>query len=382
MSDDTSDDEEMNCDVEPSCSGELQNEEMKDEPKKEKRKYKCPNCDYMATFPNKLRIHVNVRHPSELRFSCKSCDMRFEEYIELRKHRQSNHPVIHKCMECDFEHKIKANVDKHFKTNHVNGVYCSFGCGKMFAKNQIKKHIAKFHSTDIEIGNIAKMREGLTEQILKCELCDYEADKLLKTEELKMEDLNIHISRIHGNGTKCPFECGKSYKVDDLINHIQTEHEQESDETEKIRNEDTVSTCIDVRIDEDENDISDSENEEDNEKGYTVDNKCSKCSKIFNCSQSLKRHIKSVHDKMYSKSKQVLWKECDFVENGKKCEKRFKCQSLLDDHLNKHRNIFPYKCQNCDQKFNARSRFAVHLSKYHKTSIKDYTLLINSVFRK
>ncbi|VDM52706.1 unnamed protein product [Angiostrongylus costaricensis] len=34
--------------------------------------------------------------------------------------------------------------------------------------------------------------------------------------------------------------------------------------------------------------------------------------------------------------------------------------------------IKPYSCRSCGISFSARSRFAVHLSKYHKMSIRDH----------
>ncbi|KIH63423.1 hypothetical protein ANCDUO_06275 [Ancylostoma duodenale] len=33
----------------------------------------------------------------------------------------------------------------------------------------------------------------------------------------------------------------------------------------------------------------------------------------------------------------------------------------------------PYHCANCGSSFYARARFAVHLSKYHRISIRDYS---------
>ncbi|EYC14048.1 hypothetical protein Y032_0042g681 [Ancylostoma ceylanicum] len=35
--------------------------------------------------------------------------------------------------------------------------------------------------------------------------------------------------------------------------------------------------------------------------------------------------------------------------------------------------VKPYHCGSCGSSFHARARFAVHLSKYHKMSIRDYS---------
>ncbi|VDM73477.1 unnamed protein product [Strongylus vulgaris] len=59
---------------------------------------------------------------------------------------------------------------------------------------------------------------------------------------------------------------------------------------------------------------------------------------------------------------------CDFPD----CRKTFPTCGLLEDHIKMHQGVRPYNCANCGCSFFARARFAVHLSKYHRTSIRDY----------
>ncbi|VDP14401.1 unnamed protein product [Heligmosomoides polygyrus] len=76
-----------------------------------------------------------------------------------------------------------------------------------------------------------------------------------------------------------------------------------------------------------------------------------------------------VHDKAYSKYRRARKHVCDWEG----CQKSFTTPGLLDDHINYHKGVTPYRCNACDRSFFARARFAVHLSKYHKTSIRDYS---------
>ncbi|KAE9412831.1 hypothetical protein Angca_003768, partial [Angiostrongylus cantonensis] len=75
-----------------------------------------------------------------------------------------------------------------------------------------------------------------------------------------------------------------------------------------------------------------------------------------------------VHEKAYAHYRRARKYVCDWEG----CEKTFTTSGLLEDHLNSHKGVKPYSCRSCGISFSARSRFAVHLSKYHRMSIRDH----------
>ncbi|KAK6018563.1 zinc finger, C2H2 type [Ostertagia ostertagi] len=96
---------------------------------------------------------------------------------------------------------------------------------------------------------------------------------------------------------------------------------------------------------------------------------CARCGKQYRSPYLLKKHIRSVHDKAFSQYRRTRKNVC----NWEGCGKAFTTNGLLEDHLNYHKGITPYCCNSCNVSFSARARFAVHLSKYHRMSIRDYT---------
>ena len=92
---------------------------------------------------------------------------------------------------------------------------------------------------------------------------------------------------------------------------------------------------------------------------------CEQCQKFFRTKRHLTKHIAAVHEKRYKTTPRKKKYPCT-VEN---CEKSFTTPGLLKDHLNWHNGNFEFKCQQCGDEFFARSRYAVHLKKYHLQSI-------------
>ena len=96
------------------------------------------------------------------------------------------------------------------------------------------------------------------------------------------------------------------------------------------------------------------ENEE--TKLIEVSNLCKQCNKSFATSVTLKRHIKTVHDK-------VKDYKCD------SCEKRFGSKTDLKRHKNAVHNLLkPFECKFCRNTFSESFTLKKHIKTVHQSS--------------
>ncbi|KAK6039341.1 zinc finger, C2H2 type [Cooperia oncophora] len=359
-------------------------------------KYRCPHCTYSAPFPSKIKRHIHNKHSGS--HSCSKCGKKFDEYSELRAHVAKEHPTVHRCQYCQFSNKILAEVRKHTVSNHEKGVACTVaGCNMRVARRRLRHHLQTMHPERIpsscprDVHSKVSLAED--DSCFTCSHCDFITNDL--------EDFNAHLMNVHERGILCPMpDCTLYILLGDLDNHLRSVHgECDGSPHEEIASgrefEETscssvpvsvtrrlascttasVSECVstsnnsdDLPSDCDELDVPEKPSFG-KLKGNGVGMQCALCGKYYRNPYLLKRHIRSVHDKAYSQYRRTRKNVCSWEG----CEKAFTTPGLLEDHMNYHKGITPYRCNSCDMSFAARARFAVHLSKYHRMSIRDYT---------
>ncbi|KAK6734761.1 hypothetical protein RB195_018137 [Necator americanus] len=344
-------------------------------------RYSCPFCDYCAPFPSKVKRHIVNKHSDS--HLCSDCNKRFDTFLLLRKHCSTEHPKLHRCQFCDFSNKTQAAVRRHTVANHENGVMCTVaGCSMRVARWRLKKHLMKYHpcspsevaSRNMHLERLPEIERGPS---LKCLDCTFVTNDL--------EDYNLHVVRAHKEGFECPFpDCSVRFLLGDMDDHFAAMHEpskqengsfclQFRDNSAASATTTTVSECASTSYCSDAL-CSDFEMPTPSRmpvgvfQGSSRDFQCSLCGKNYQDFYLLRKHVRSVHERRYTQRSRPLKYTCDWPD----CARAFASPGLLQDHVNAHRGVRPYQCTNCGCSFSARARFAVHLSKYHRMSIRDY----------
>ena len=163
----------------------------------------------------------------------------------------------------------------------------------------------------------------------------------------------------------------------ELLKHVfQTHHVSTQPpcqhQNETVINKDTNEN--DVRIQTEPLDFNESQNEDGN-----VQCNCEKCKKTFYDKGTLKKHIRSVHEKVrhtcevcgktFSQKGHLRGHIQSVHENVRyncdKCDKSFSLKQLLTLHIKSvHENR--YNCDECGKNFSSKSSLNRHIQKVHK----------------
>ncbi|CAJ0605428.1 unnamed protein product [Cylicocyclus nassatus] len=349
------------------------------------KRHQCPYCEYCAPFPSKVKRHIASWHSDS--HCCPDCHAKFSTYSMLRKHISIEHPKTHKCQFCDYSHKIRAYVRKHTIANHEKGMLCTIaGCNKRVSRWRLRAHLEQEHPL-FELKNSSSDSSSPAieaDLALKCSQCSFETDEL--------EDYNSHVQNAHGSGIECPIPgCSIRFLLGDMDRHFSSMHdhsELEHDLRKSLLESRYEASCTTTTISDCVSTSSCSETPSsivdfatpkhslrgipENNQGRT-DFQCSICRREYGNYRLLRKHIKSVHEKSYATYTRLPKYACNIDD----CKKVFTTSGLLQDHINMHKDVKPYTCTHCDRSFHARARFAVHLSKYHGASIRDYCCVSN-----
>ncbi|PAV55875.1 hypothetical protein WR25_14915 [Diploscapter pachys] len=345
---------------------------------------------------SKSRKTKVVQKAKENAYECELCDAVCDTHNQLRKHMSELHPIR------------KADVRRHMLQMHVNGVQCTVnGCTATVAKNRLITHIKTAHSdmfpanrrsskskssspANVPVASQTLLLPVVASQF-PCHQCSFVA--------ADSEEITEHIKRVHQKGVDCPVEgCSMTVPLSELETHLNEQHQGQiglqnedretvSSRTNEASSEDVDSDASDWRDKEllDEIETEQRPIDQYNRDTLSVPSLefieandgsfgCRRCQKFYATVQLLRRHNKRVHERVWTESKK---REKKHICTWKECDKSFKTQGLLDDHMNWHKGLTPYECKKCKQSFFARAQFAVHLSKYHQSSIKQYSQMLN-----
>ena len=86
--------------------------------RKQKKLYKCQQCNYQAAFKNKLIVHMRSMH-EPLKYPCQQCDYKATIEMNLKRHIESRHEgITYPCHQCDYEATQSSHLQRHIKSKH------------------------------------------------------------------------------------------------------------------------------------------------------------------------------------------------------------------------------------------------------------------------
>ena len=123
------------------------------------KSYPCPNCDYVAREPSKLKRHLTV-HSSEKPFACSLCTFRTKRAEDLAKHRSSHTgEKPYHCHLCGYEAREKYLLNRHLVIHNPQKDFLCDHCDyKTYSKKFLKHHVTQVHNTT---------------EMLQCDLCSF-----------------------------------------------------------------------------------------------------------------------------------------------------------------------------------------------------------------
>ena len=263
---------------------------------RENDKIHCPivNCEMVCKTRSGLLDHYVLQHDQrDAQFTCKECGKAFMKKSRFTQHMQYSHTTeIQVCQHCSkvFQNNTKLQIHIGHAHNRELRATCEH-CGKVF----INKHVLAVHlASEHKIGE---------EGIFKCSKCDrtFVLKKLLKK----------HVTTFHKNKNR--FQCEQcDYKCSNLS---------------ILRRHGMVHSDI-------------------------KDIYCELCGDVYKSQQTLKAHIRQVHEK-----------ERNFPCN--ECGKSFFTKIKMEQHAKIHSGQKDHICQFCEKRFIQKTNRDTHEKKVH-----------------
>ena len=156
--------------------------------------HKCSECDFETKVKKDLQKHIKV-HQQKLQ-QCMFCSFTTESKFSLKRHILNVHSEEKLCCDdCNKTFSRESSLHNHKVTAHSPKIKCNF-CDKEYAnKKFLDRHILKDHTKNkIESSNGSFMILHQTERIIQrrfhfCQQCDYKSRR--KT------NLTRHVERKH-----------------------------------------------------------------------------------------------------------------------------------------------------------------------------------------
>lgn len=341
-------------------------------PKKKAAVFKCAECSKQFPADGLLRIHVRIYHGGPLQ--CKHCSSKFRSEQELDKHMQSDHldraplrcsycayaffsadmlalhelkcPVARQkkqtvaCQLCDFTTSEASSLCQHIQESHTEKViYTCEPCGHLSLDFGVHQEHLKSHGPDGKAAAPSSPSPAShAGEPVQCPLC--------KKEFKNCRTLKEHIKR-HPRSVRHVCElCGEGITTNvALIKHL-NRHNKET--ARKYR--------------------------------------CLFCSKCFQTTFSVSRHMKNIHlfdhehgcelcphkfatvkekaDHM-AKAHVVAMPKGKRVHKCTDCDFESESMGRFERHRASHTGVYPYECTECPRRFAAKEELSRHVHIIH-----------------
>ena len=317
---------------------ELQDHILLNHPKG--REYNCQICFKSFSTVSNRNSHVQS-HNADDSVKCSICNQGFKSILYLKKHQKAIHTKVENtCHLCDRKFDTQQKFDYHLKTHDsVKRYKCDHpGCDKSF----MQYHHRENHKTT---------HTGVSKYL--CFKCG---------KEFRQEcNLKAHL-KIHDNDNKksfkCTFhDCEKSFKLNSSLRCHKKIHEKDKNTSQcpecgkKFSQRSSFRTHFQTHFRDPEN------------RPF----KCNQpgCERSFYQERSIKYHKSTAH----GIGEPIVKKElpssyvCDF------CQKSFKLQSLLKQHILIHIEVEQqnrkHKCDKCEASFKRPEHLKLHINSVH-----------------
>ncbi|XP_075538286.1 uncharacterized protein LOC142572805 [Dermacentor variabilis] len=340
-------------------------------PKKKVAVFKCTECSKQFPADGLLRIHVRIYHGGPLQ--CKHCSSKFRSEQELDKHMQSDHldrapylcsycasaffsadmlaahevkcPVARQqrqtvaCQLCKFTTSEASSLCQHIQEAHTEKViYTCEPCGHLSLDFSVHQEHVKSHGPDGKAPSRSPAPTSRGGESVQCPLCkkDFKNSRTLK-EHIKRHPRSVrHVCELCGEGITTNVA---------LIKHL-NRHNKEA--ARKYQ--------------------------------------CLFCSKCFQTTFSVSRHMKNIHlfdhehgcelcphkfATVKEKADHMAKAHVVAMPKGKRVHKctdcNFETESLgrFERHRASHTGVYPYECSECPRRFAAKEELSRHVHIIH-----------------
>ena len=313
----------------------------------------CPICGKLFELKKRLYDHIRTVHRLNGEFECELCLKKFKGTSMLNVHKKTVHgPKDKECDSCDMKFTNSGDLKKHNDRVHLKIV--KFNCD-ICNKFLSSKALLRFHTKSVH----EKKK-------------DYECD-ICKKCFTQPGHLQAHRRRIHNDKVfRCDI-CAKKFKNEGSFNSHQNDHMGKKEKSQVGSCEKAFSTNKDLQ-----------KQKKEKENNY----ECDLCEKYFTRSDHLESHRRSVHTDHCSKcdicsktfKNERAFKNHQIGHLGKneqlecdKCGKSFSSKQSLQKHLD---NTCPkkdkkpeikveIKCLACEKLFPKKSYMRRHFEAIH-----------------
>ncbi|XP_037818466.1 transcription factor grauzone-like isoform X4 [Lucilia sericata] len=283
----------------------------------------CDICQTRVETWKALREHFLLAHTKTPYIKC--CDITYRKPRELIEHLEwHKNPDMFKCQICDKNMSSARNLTIHITSEHpdeadsVEFYECEHCSKRIRNYNLFKKHL-RSHNKDKEV---------------ECHICN----KRFCSEN----NLTRHIQNMHKYAKYHVCDvCGQKFKNKDSFKNHYAKHQgiiepaaQCSICNRWLKNKHSLRLHRFVH-----------------EKNPTP---CDICGKVFDTKHRLRKHKSYWH-------KSDLNLQCNF------CEKVFRQERNLQEHMAIHTGVQLYKCPHCQKESRSKSNMYVHIKRQHPT---------------
>ena len=295
-------------------------EEKLEEFDKKYKIYACtkPNCDKVYYTVKSLHCHYRETHKEKVK----------NVSIYARGSLLKEKDFKETCMECNKVFKFKSSYEDHLKEHRVGlgtKLYKCEICKRRFHyRTQLRNHTS--YKGESESTLCSKCGESFNN---KCELTVHRK----KHESERNREKNKTKAKVPKKCNYCDMVCDSYHKA---MKHMFQFHDHLAIFCDicghKAMGQKELNRHVEIH-----------------NEGLNV--KCEHCGRGFKSQRNLDRHIKTVHTSDDSKSFKCL-----------QCGKGFLTNSYLNDHMNMHLGLKPYKCE-CGAAYQNKSNLLAHKKK-------------------